>query len=47
MVALAFTRAVMFTVRAIPAPLRRALDAWAQRQALKRRERRLRQSAPR
>jgi hypothetical protein len=42
MVALAFTRTVMFAVRAIPSPLRRVLDAWAQRQALKRRERRLR-----
>jgi hypothetical protein len=45
MVALAFTRAVMFATRIIPAPLHRALDGWAQRQALKRRQRRLRQSA--
>jgi hypothetical protein len=42
MVALMFTRTVMFAVRAIPAPLRRALDAWSQRQALRRREQRLR-----
>lgn len=45
MVALAFTRAVMFTIRLIPAPLQRALDGWAQRQALKRRKRRLRRTA--
>jgi hypothetical protein len=44
MVALVFSRAVMFAIRAIPAPLHRTLDGWAQRQALKRRARRLRQT---
>jgi hypothetical protein len=44
MSALIFSRAVMYAVRAIPAPLHRALDAWALRQALKRRDRRLRQA---
>jgi len=44
MAALVFSRAVMYAVRVIPAPLHRALDAWAQRQARKRRERRLRQA---
>jgi hypothetical protein len=44
MAALVFTRAVMFAIRAIPAPLHRALDAWAQREARRRRERRLRQT---
>lgn len=44
MVALAVTRAVMFTLRLIPAPLHRALDGWAQRQAVKRRQRRLGQT---
>jgi hypothetical protein len=47
MVALTFTRTVMFAVRAIPSPLRRVLDAWAQRQALKRRQRRLGRQAGR
>jgi hypothetical protein len=42
MAAVALTRIVMFAVRVMPAPLHRALDAWAQRQARKRRERRLR-----
>jgi hypothetical protein len=42
MAALAFMRMVTFAVRALPAPLHRALDGWAQRQALRRRERRLR-----
>jgi hypothetical protein len=39
---LATTHWVTRAVRWIPAPLHRALDAWAQRQALKRRNRRLR-----
>ena len=36
-------RAAIIAVRAIPAPLHRMLDEWAQRQARKRRARRLRQ----
>ena len=43
MAAVALTRIVMFAVRVMPQPLHRALDAWAQRQARARRERRLRQ----
>jgi hypothetical protein len=46
-IALAFTRAAMFAVRAIPAPLRRVLDAWARREAARRRERRLSRQAGR
>lgn len=45
MVALAFSRMVMFAVRLIPPPLHRALDGWAHREALKRRARRLRRIA--
>jgi hypothetical protein len=43
MAAVALTRIVMFAVRVMPGPLHRALDRWAQRQALTRRQRRLRQ----
>jgi hypothetical protein len=42
MAALVLTRLVQQALRVLPAPVHRALDAWAQRAALKRREKRMR-----
>jgi hypothetical protein len=45
MTALVMTRWISQVLRLLPGPLHRALDAWSQRTALKRREQRSRRAA--